>query len=52
MHASGALKTIVCQTYPLERVADALNSLKARTTYGKVIIRPQPRAAQAARSKL
>lgn len=36
--ASGKLKPLISQTYPLERVADALNDVLARRAVGKIVL--------------
>ncbi len=36
--AAGKLKPLVSQTYPLERVADALNEVLARRAIGKIVL--------------
>jgi hypothetical protein len=33
---------VIYGTYPLEKVADALEALGSRKTWGKVIISPRP----------
>ncbi|SFB35543.1 NADPH2:quinone reductase [Collimonas sp. OK607] len=38
MHAEGKLNPVVCQTYPLEQAAFALNDLLGRRVTGKVIL--------------
>jgi NADPH2:quinone reductase len=40
MYEDGAVRPIICQRYPLERTADALEALGSRRTYGKVVITP------------
>jgi NADPH:quinone reductase-like Zn-dependent oxidoreductase len=45
MHAQGLLSAVICATYPLDQVPRALNRLKQRQTFGKVIIHPQKLSA-------
>ncbi len=40
MVKTGALKPLVSQRYPLERVADALNAVSARKAIGKIVLIP------------
>ena len=40
MYEAGAIRPVICERYPLERVADALRALGSRRTYGKVVIVP------------
>ena len=40
MVKTGALKPLVSQRYPLERVADALNAVSARKVIGKIVLTP------------
>ena len=40
MYEQGTIRPVICQRYPLERTADALEALGSRRTYGKVVIVP------------
>jgi len=40
LYARGSIKPVVYDTYPLERVPEALEALGSRKTYGKVIVTP------------
>lgn len=40
MYDDGAIRPVICERYPLERVADALQALGSRRTYGKVVVLP------------
>jgi NADPH2:quinone reductase len=42
LQARGAIRPVIYGTYPLEKVADALEALGSRKTWGKVIISPRP----------
>ena len=41
LYARGGIKPVIYDTYPLERVPQALEALGSRKTYGKVIVSPQ-----------
>ena len=38
LHADGKLKPIIWKQYPLEKVAEALDALAARKTFGKIVL--------------
>jgi NADPH:quinone reductase-like Zn-dependent oxidoreductase len=40
LYDAGAIRPVVFARYPLERVADALEALASRRTYGKVVLVP------------
>jgi NADPH2:quinone reductase len=40
LHAEGKIEPVIFDTYPLERVPDALLALGSRKSYGKLIITP------------
>jgi NADPH2:quinone reductase len=40
MYEARAIRPVICERYPLERVADALQALGSRRTYGKVVLAP------------
>ncbi len=40
MYEAGAIRPVIFERYPLERVADALQALGSRRTYGKVVVVP------------
>jgi NADPH2:quinone reductase len=40
LHRKGAIRPVIFGSYPLERVADALEALGGRRTHGKVILAP------------
>jgi NADPH2:quinone reductase len=40
LYETGAIRPVIFERYPLERVADALGALASRRTYGKVILVP------------
>jgi NADPH2:quinone reductase len=41
LHAQGAIRPVVYGIYPLERVAEALEALGSRRSYGKVVVSPR-----------
>jgi NADPH2:quinone reductase len=41
LQARGAIRPVIYGTYPLEKVADALEALGSRKTHGKVIVSPK-----------
>lgn len=41
LHARGAIRPVIFGTHPLEKVADALEALGSRKTWGKVIVTPR-----------
>ena len=50
MHAAGTVRTIICARYALDETPRALESLKQRQTFGKVVIHPQRLAGAASSS--
>ncbi len=40
MYESGAIRPVIFERYPLERLADALQALGSRRTYGKLVVVP------------
>src|SRR5262249_21782270 len=40
MYEDGASRPVICERYPLDRVAEGLNALASRRTYGKVVLIP------------
>ncbi len=40
LYSDGRIRPEIFQTYPLEKVPDALEALGSRKTYGKLVITP------------